>query len=173
MPYGCFYLASLEGTNFLSKCSDTKAFYIEMMALSVDQIIAKFLQKSFPVIDGEPDYQINNDMWTLIYDNTSNLTTNLGRGNQGHIRLIMWDKLYTKISPTSYDTPVESGVEETFLLQATTSQRLQLRYEYDEARCIHDNHHNMDAALKTMVIDAVNNTYIFALHNVFTGYMWS
>ena len=31
----------------------------------------------------------------------------------------------------------------------------------------------MDAALNTMVLEAVCGTYIFALHNVFTGYMES
>ena len=31
----------------------------------------------------------------------------------------------------------------------------------------------MDNSLKTMVIEAVNNTYVFALYNVFTGYMGS
>ena len=31
----------------------------------------------------------------------------------------------------------------------------------------------MGAALKAMVPDVVDNTHVFALHNVFTGYMGS
>ena len=31
----------------------------------------------------------------------------------------------------------------------------------------------MDVSLKTMVLESVNITYIFALHNIFTGYIGS
>ena len=31
----------------------------------------------------------------------------------------------------------------------------------------------MDESLKTMVLKAVDSTYVFCLHNVFTGYMES
>ena len=31
----------------------------------------------------------------------------------------------------------------------------------------------MDESLKTMVLKAVDSTYVFCLHNVFTGYMGS
>ena len=37
----------------------------------------------------------------------------------------------------------------------------------------HDNYHNMDSALKIMVLEVVYKTYIFALHYIFTGYMRS
>ena len=42
-----------------------------------------------------------------------------------------------------------------------------------EVHHIHDNHNNMCAEIKTMLIKAVYNKYIFALHNDFTGYMGS
>ena len=38
---------------------------------------------------------------------------------------------------------------------------------------IHNNHHNIDVALKPTVIFAVDDTYVFTMHNVFTGYMVS
>ena len=34
-----------------------------MMALTVEQIVAKIPHKSFPVIELEPDYNIIHDMW--------------------------------------------------------------------------------------------------------------
>ena len=73
----------------------------------------------------------------------------------------------------TYYAPVDLGGIETVPLQATTSQRSQLWDEHIKDLLIHDNNHNMDAGLRTMVLEAVNNTYIFALHKVFMVYMGS
>ena len=91
------------------------------MAFSIYQIIANFPHKAFPVVDVEPDYQIIHDMCTLLYINFTPLTTDLGGGNNVHIRINMQDMLYAKISPTPYESPVYLGVTETVPLQATTS----------------------------------------------------
>ena len=63
------------------------------MALTVDQIIAKFPHNNFPMVEGEPDYQIIRDVWTLPYGNASALSTALGGGNHGHTGLVMQDTL--------------------------------------------------------------------------------
>ena len=97
------------------------------MALSVDQIIAKFLHKSFPVIDGEPYYHITHEMWNLIYVNAPTLTTIMGGGNHGHIGIVMQDMLYGTISPKPFFALVELGVTATVPLQATTAQLSQLQ----------------------------------------------
>ena len=65
------------------------------------------------------------------------------------------------------------GGKDTVPLQSNIAQFLQLRDEHTKARHIHDNHHNMDVDLKKMVLEAVNLTYMFLIHNVFTGYMGS
>ena len=112
-------------------------------------------------------------MCTLLYGNTSTLANILGGGNHRHIRIIIQDTLYTTTSPTPYDAPVGPVGTSTVPLQSTILQRYQLRDKHTEARCIHDNHHNTDAALKKIVINKLNNKYVFALHNVFTGCMGS
>ena len=70
------------------------------MALSVDQRIAKLLHKSLQIIDGEKDYQIIHDMWTVLYVNTPTLTTMLGVVNHGQISIVMQVTRYMKFSPT-------------------------------------------------------------------------
>ena len=39
------------------------------MALTVDQITAKFPHKVLPIVGVEPDYQIIHGMWTLLHSN--------------------------------------------------------------------------------------------------------
>ena len=68
---------------------------------------------------------------------------------------------------------MEPGGTYTVLTQATMLVFLQLLDEHMEACHIHGNHHDMDTALKTMILEAVYSTCIFVLHNVSTGYMGS
>ena len=118
-------------------CSKIGVLYIETMALTVDQINAKFPYKVFPVVEGEPDYQIIHNMCTPLYVNSLTLITTQGGGNYGKIRLIMKDTLYMTISPTPYNTPMDPGGTSHIPTQATTAVRSQLRYEHTEAHRIH------------------------------------
>ena len=143
------------------------------MTLTVYQITAKFPHKIFPIIEGEPDCHITHTMWTLLYGNTSTLSTTLGGYNRGNVGLIMQDILYAKIPPTPYNALMDPGGTAQVPAQETTAVFSKLRYEHAEARCIFDNHNNMDVAIKTMVLVSVYGPYIFSLHNVFTWYMGS
>ena len=68
---------------------------------------------------------------------------------------------------------MEPGGTATVPLKATTAQRSHIQDKHTESRSIYDIHHNMDAALNTMVIEEINNTCVFTLHNVLKGYMGS
>jgi hypothetical protein len=59
------------------------------MALTIDDIIAKFPNKHLPVIDGEPDNSSISTMVQLLYGNAATLTTTMGGGRNGHIGIIM------------------------------------------------------------------------------------
>ena len=53
---------------------------MDKMEISMDQTAVKFPQKIFPIIEGEPDYHIIHNTWTLLYDNSSILSTTLWGG---------------------------------------------------------------------------------------------
>ena len=75
--------------------------------------------------------------------------------------------LYAKLLHMPYNAPMEQGGTDTLPLQVNTPQHLHLQYKHFKVRHINDKHHNMDFNLTTVVLEAVNNTYIFAIHNVF------
>ena len=79
------------------------------MALYFDQIVEKFPNKAFLVIEGEPNYNSIHDMWKLLYGNTSTLKNKLYGGNKGNISIIMRYMIYTKISPIPCDAPMDPG----------------------------------------------------------------
>ena len=54
---------------------------------------------------------------------------------------------------------------------ATNAARQQLRDQHTEEQHIYTNHVNMDDALKTQLLDAVENPYVSKLRYGYTGYM--
>ena len=79
------------------------------MALSVDDIVAKFPTDPLPKIDGEPTYATINLLTKCVYGNAATLPTTLGRGNLGHIGFVMRPGLYATISPVPFVMPPNPG----------------------------------------------------------------
>jgi hypothetical protein len=89
------------------------------MALSADDIVAKFPVKALPSITGEPDYDNINHMIQQLYTNAASVATSLGGGQHGHIGLIMPVTLYATLSQTAYVTPNDPGALPTVPATAT------------------------------------------------------
>jgi hypothetical protein len=141
------------------------------MGLSVDDIISKFPTKTIPTIQGEPDYGSISNMVQLMYDNAASLPTTLGGGQHGHVGLIMTPILYATLSFEPYEHPDDPGPVPIHPNNANKAQRESQRLEFKEDRRIYESHIIMDNALKSQVIDTINNTYLCELRNKYTGYM--
>eukprot|EP00957_Ditylum_brightwellii_P129771 9898945-Ditylum_brightwellii.AAC.1 len=74
----------------------------DAMTLLTDDVLAKFVYKTLPIINGQPTYADINKMSKMLYANAAKVPTTLGGGNKGHIRLIMKALLYATISTTAY-----------------------------------------------------------------------
>jgi hypothetical protein len=141
------------------------------MSLSVESIIAKFPIKSLPVITGEPDYALVNDMMQDLYTNAASLPTTLGGGQHGHIGIVMSPILYATISAVPYNQPVDPGPEPLFAANASQATKDNRRTQHKQERRIFDHATNMEDALKAQVIDAVESTYLCEMRNKYTGYL--
>jgi hypothetical protein len=139
------------------------------MALTVDKIMAKFPVKTIQKITGEPNYESINDMVQSLYSNAASLPTTLGGGNHGHIGIVMNDILYATLSPTPYQAPVDPG--QLPILVGTAAQRDDQLRQFEEQQRIYANHNNMDDALKSIIIDTVDDPYLCEMRNKYTGYL--
>ena len=138
---------------------------------SVDDIVAKFPTKILPPIPGEPDYDCIVQLNQLMYGNVSTLPTTLDGGAHSHVGLIMKATLYVTLSPTAYKAPVEPPLTPVVPPTATIAARQQLRDQHTEEQLIYTNHIDMDDALKTQLLDAVEDPYVSELRKWYTGYM--
>jgi hypothetical protein len=130
------------------------------MGLFVDNIIAKFPTKTIPTTQGGPNYTSISNMVQTLCGNAASLPTMLGGGQHGHVGLFMTPILYATLSNTGA-TPNPIG-------NTIAAREIQC-LDYKEARHIYGNHQNMDDALKSQVIDAINDTYLCKLQNKYTG----
>ena len=125
------------------------------MVLSVDDVVAKFPMKTMPKIDGEPDYRNINMMMQLLYGKAASLPTLLGGGKYGHIGIIMTPQLYTTLANTPYESPPDHGITPNHATGASAAIRQTDFLVHKEERIIYDNHQTIEDALKSIIIDEI------------------
>jgi len=122
-------------------------------------------------LDGESTYDSINSLMQMLYANAATLTSTMGGGKHGHIGLIMKPALYRTLSTTPYETPVDPGPIPTFTAGSSGLAREQITNEFDESKRIFLNHHNMDLALKALIIEAVDSVYLEEKRDRYTGFL--
>eukprot|EP00957_Ditylum_brightwellii_P156156 11885910-Ditylum_brightwellii.AAC.1 len=94
-----------------TKCSETTrqsyATIHNAMTLLTNDVLARFIYKTLPIIDGQPTYADINKMSKILYVNVAKVPTTLGSGNKGHIRLVIKVSLYATILTTAYAARTE------------------------------------------------------------------
>jgi hypothetical protein len=118
------------------------------MALTIDDIIAKFPNKHLPLIDGEPDYSSISTMVQLLYGNAATLPTAMGGGRNGHIGIIMPAPLYATLSNIPYVAPPDPGPIPIHANNANSATRETDRQNLKAAQKLYENHTNMNGAFK-------------------------
>ena len=139
------------------------------MALSVDDIKAKFPTKALPVVVGKPTYENIRVLTEALYGNAASLHAYTGGGKHGHVGLIMPAKLYETLSSTPYATPTDPGLFPAIFDDETS--RLASKQQYLGERRTYDNHNNMDYALKSLIIDTIHETYLCEKRSKYTGFL--
>lgn len=141
------------------------------MALSTEDILAKFPTKNLPRIEGEPNYQSINECLQALYGNAALIPTTLGGGAHGHIGLIMPGPLYATLSVNPYVAPADPGAQPNIPAGTNAALREQLREQHRTGRKIYDTHTNINSALKALLLKAVDDAYVCKLKNRLTGYL--
>eukprot|EP00957_Ditylum_brightwellii_P179346 13663236-Ditylum_brightwellii.AAC.1 len=128
------------------------------MTFLTDDVLAKFVYKTLPIIDGQPTYADINKMSKMLYTNTAKVPTILRGGIKGHIGLIMKVLLYATISTTAYVAPTELTMP-TNVGGAAAERELALQ-QYKAGKTIFDNHVTIEETIKNMIVVAVHEAYL-------------
>jgi hypothetical protein len=98
-------------------------------------------------------------MVQLLYSNATTLATTLGGGRNGHIGMIMPSELYATLSDIPYHGPPDPGPIPTHAVAANAATRETDRKHHKAAQKLFEHHNNINDALKTQIIDAVQHIY--------------
>lgn len=139
------------------------------MTLTTDDVLAKFVYKTLPVIDGQPTYADINKMSKMLYANAAKVPTTLGGGKKGHIGLIMKASLYATISATAYDAPTEPTMPTN--TGGTAAERELAIRQYKTNKNVFDNHVTVEETIKNMIVTAVHEAYLGELQDEYTEYL--
>ena len=107
----------------------------------------------------------------LLYGNVASLPTTLVGGQHRHIGIIMTLQLYTTLANTPYQSPPDPGIIPTHAIGASAEIRQTNFLVHKEERRIYEKHQTMEDALKSIIIDAVDEVYISKLRNKYTSYL--
>ena len=83
----------------------------------------------------------------------------------------MTPQLYTTLDNTPYKSPTDTGITLTHAEGASAAIRKTDFLGHKEERLTYYNHHTMEDALKSIIIDAVDKVYIGKLRNQYTDYL--
>eukprot|EP00957_Ditylum_brightwellii_P138002 10520933-Ditylum_brightwellii.AAC.1 len=128
------------------------------MTLLTDNMLAKFVYKALPIIDGQQMYADINKMSKVLYAKVAKIPTTLRGGNKGHIGYIMKALLYATISTTAYVAPTDLTMPTN--VGGTAAERELTLRQYKAEKTIFDNHVTVEETIKNMIVVAVHEAYL-------------
>jgi hypothetical protein len=103
--------------------------------------------------------------------NASCINSELGGGDLSHLALTVTTAVYTTLSNVPFVTPVNPGATAPVLGNNATGVQLAANCDtYAANLCLYRLCNNVQNALKTQLLAAIDNIYMRTLRNTHTGY---
>ena len=133
--------------------------------------IERFPHPTLTTISGPPTYA---SIWTLHLElnaNAASISSPLGNGSLGLLGLTVSPEVYKSLSGgVSFKTPTDPGPTPTINNDATVGAIASETTKHKNELIIYQNAHTTQAALKQLLLAAVDNTYLLALKDNIIGF---
>jgi hypothetical protein len=141
-----------------------------MMASSPDELIAGFPHSSLPKVTGEPTCEDLKVIWRLLNTNDVSVSSYVGEGRHGHLGIIMTNKEYFAITADVFPIPDNPGASPKVVVGMTAAVIAELTRLHREATQVYHTNHNVDQAIKKLILEAFDDAYLNALSDEVVGY---
>jgi hypothetical protein len=134
-----------------------------MTASTPDELIAGFPHSSLPKVTGEPTFEDLKVIRRLLNTNAMSVALYEGGGHHGHLGIIMTNEENFAISVDIFPVPNTPGPLAAVMagmMAAVIAETTQL---HREATQVYRTYHNVDQAIRKLIIESFNNTYLNAL----------
>jgi hypothetical protein len=141
-----------------------------MTASTPDELIAGFPHSSLPKVTGEPTFEDLKVIRRLLNTNAMSVASYEGGGRHGHLGIIMTNEEYFAIAVDVFLVPANPGSSAVVVAGMTAAVIAETTRLHREATQVHRTYHNVDQAIKKLIIKSFDDTYLNALSDEIVGY---
>jgi hypothetical protein len=141
-----------------------------MTASTLDELIAGFPHSSLLKVTVELTFEDLKVIWRLLNTNAMSVSSYVGGGRHGHLGIIMTNEEYFAIAANVFPVPDNPGASPEVVAGMTAAVIVELRRLHREATHVYRTYHNVDQAVKKLIIEAFNDAHLNALLNEVVGY---
>jgi hypothetical protein len=141
-----------------------------MTASTPDELIAGFPHSSLPKGTGEPTSEDLKVIWRLLRTNAMSVASYEGGGHHGHLGIIMTNEEYFAIAVDFFPVPKNPGPSAAVVTGMTAAVIAETTRLHKEATQVYRTYHNIDQAIKRLIMESFDDAYLNALSDEIVGY---
>jgi hypothetical protein len=141
-----------------------------MTASTPDELIAGFPHSFLPKVTGDPTFEDLKVIRWLLNTNAMSVTSYEGGGRHGHLGIIMTKEEYFAVAVDVFPIPNNPGPSAALVAGMTAAVIAETTRLHKEATQVYRTYHNVDQAIKKLIIESFDDTYLNALSDKIVGY---
>jgi hypothetical protein len=141
-----------------------------MMASTPDELIAGFPHSSLPKVTGEPTFEDLKVIRRLLNTNAMSVASYEDGGRHGHLGIIMTNEEYFAVAVDVFSVPNNPGPSSAAVAGMTKAVIAETTRLHKEATQVFHTYHNVDQAIKKLIIEPFDDAYLNALSDEIVGY---
>jgi hypothetical protein len=140
------------------------------MASTPDELIAGFPHSSLPKVTVDPTFEDLKVIRRLLNTNAMSVASYEGGGSHGHLGIIMNNEEYFAIADDVFPVPANPGPWAAVVAGMTAAVIAEMTRLHREATQVYRTYHNVDQAIKKLIIESFDDAYLNALSDEIVGY---
>jgi hypothetical protein len=136
-----------------------------MKASTPDELIAGFPHSFLPKVTGEPTFKDLKFIRRLLNTNAMSVSSYVGGGRHRHLGIIMMNEEFFAIADDVFPVPDNPGASPEAVVGMTAAVIAELTRLHCEATQVYRTYHNVDQAIRKLILEAFDNAYLNALSN--------
>jgi hypothetical protein len=141
-----------------------------MTASTPDELIAGFPHSSLPKVTGEPTFDDLKVIRRLLNTTAMSVVSYEGGGRHGHLGIIMTNEEYFPIAVDVFPVPKKPGPSAVVVAGMAAAVIAETTQLHREATHVYCTYHNVDQAIKKLIIESFDDAYLNALSDKIVGY---
>jgi len=140
------------------------------MSAGIDSIVDNFLHTSIDPITGQPNYESLVEVHLKLNTNAASVHSHLGDERLGLLYLTVTPAVYNTQSNIPFMPPTNLGPIPMIPNNATAHQINEINRQFNRATALYKKYNDIDKAMKSLLISAIDDSYIRALKDKYIGY---